>query len=178
MSFAKEVFQWAGERPPDMGAPLDCCYERGGFRAYVTARGREEDGQALSVEDVLGSGVVSTVSVQRTMRLLSAWIDAMEPFVLVGPEGCGKNMIIQHAFAQRRGTTVATLHCNARTTAAHVITKIAQACSLFSSPDGRVYRPRDGERLVLYLKDINLPKPDQYDSCMLIAFLQQVTAPP
>ena len=30
------------------------------------------------------------------------------------------------------------------------------------------------ERLVLYLKDVNLPKPDQYDTCMLVAFLQQL----
>jgi hypothetical protein len=33
---------------------------------------------------------------------------------------------------------------------------------------------RDCERLVLYLKDINLPRPDQYDTCQLIAFLQQI----
>lgn len=37
-----------------------------------------------------------------------------------------------------------------------------------------MYRPRDCERLVLYLKDINLPRPDKYDTCMLIAFLQQL----
>jgi hypothetical protein len=29
-------------------------------------------------------------------------------------------------------------------------------------------------RLVLYLKDINLPRPDMYDTCQLIAFLQQI----
>ncbi len=27
---------------------------------------------------------------------------------------------------------------------------------------------------MLYLKDLNLPKPDMYDTCMLIAFLQQL----
>lgn len=55
-----------------------------------------------------------------------------------------------------------------------VLSQVAQTCSLFSAPDGRVYRPRDCERLVLYLKDINLPRPDKYDTCMLIAFLQQL----
>ena len=55
-----------------------------------------------------------------------------------------------------------------------MIAKIQQHCSLFSGPDGRVYRPRDCERLVLYLKNLNLPKPDMYDTCMLIAFLQQI----
>jgi hypothetical protein len=46
-------------------------------------------------------------------------------------------MIIHHAFRKRRNTGIATLHCNARTTAEHVIAKIAQTCSLFSSPEGR-----------------------------------------
>ncbi|KAH8054008.1 dynein light chain binding protein [Aureococcus anophagefferens] len=90
------------------------------------------------------------------------------------PEGCGKNLMIRHAFAARRKVGVATLHCSARTDASHVIAKIGQCCSLFSAPEGRVYRPRDCERLVLYLKDLNLPRPDAYDTCMLIAFLQQL----
>ena len=35
-------------------------------------------------------------------------------------------------------------------------------------------RPKDSERLILYLKDLNLPKPDKYDTIQLIAFLQQL----
>ncbi|GLD99147.1 hypothetical protein PINS_up007865 [Pythium insidiosum] len=118
--------------------------------------------------------VVPTVSVQRGLKVLEPWVERMEPFILVGPEGCGKNMLIRQAFKNVKSATVTVLHCNAQTTADHVIHKIAQCCSLFSTTNGRVYRPRDGERLVLYLKDINLPKPDQYDTCMLIAFLQQL----
>ncbi|CAM9134653.1 unnamed protein product [Chrysoparadoxa australica] len=171
-SFAKEVFQWAGDRPPDISAPLDCFYDRG-YMSFVTERTC-----AGSLDDtVVGpSNVVQTaVSVQRTLALLEPWIRASEPFVLVGPEGCGKNMMIRHALATYgKKITITTLHCNAQTTAEHVIAKIAQTCSLFSGPEGRVYRPRDCERLVLYLKDINLPKPDKYDTCMLIAFLQQL----
>jgi P-loop containing dynein motor region len=37
-----------------------------------------------------------------------------------------------------------------------------------------VLRPKDSERLILYLKDLNLPKPDKYDTIQLIAFLQQL----
>ena len=32
---------------------------------------------------------------------------------------------------------------------------------------GRVYRPKDASRVVLYLKDINLPKPDKYETAEL-----------
>ena len=175
-TFAKQVFQWAGERPADMGAPLDSYFDGGGFSGYTTDRETYDNrDRAADARDLSnGSAVVPTVSVKRCVDMMRPWIEACEPFILVGPEGCGKHMMIAHAFAQRRGTSVTTLHCNAQTTAEHVITKVAQTCSLFSSPEGRVYRPRDAERLVLYLKDINLPRPDMYDTCMLIAFLQQL----
>ena len=44
-----------------------------------------------------------------------------------------------------------------------------------STTSGRVYRPRDCERLILYLKDLNLPKPDKWGTSQIIAFLQQVS---
>jgi len=47
-------------------------------------------------------------------------------------------------------------------------------CSQSTISQGRVYRPKDSQRLIVYLKDINLPKPDKYDTIQLIAFLQQI----
>eukprot|EP00981_Chlorochromonas_danica_P004240 scaffold857_cov152-Ochromonas_danica.AAC.23 len=171
-ALAKEVFQWASERPPDLSAPLDCYADGSQFRPFSLPLRDEADG--IQLQDIGHSGVVSTVSVQRTISMMESWIAHMEPFILVGPEGCGKSMLINYAFRRKKNIGIATLNCNAQTTADDVISKIAQACSLYSSSDGRVYRPRDCERLVLYLKDINLPKPDMYDTCQLIAFLQQI----
>ena len=48
-------------------------------------------------------------------------------------------------------------------------------CMVISSNTGRVYRPKDCECLILYLKDLNLPKPDKWGTSQLIAFLQQVS---
>lgn len=45
---------------------------------------------------------------------------------------------------------------------------------MMTTNSGRVYRPKDSETLVLYLKDLNLPKPDKWGTSQLIAFLQQV----
>ena len=45
---------------------------------------------------------------------------------------------------------------------------------VISTNTGRVYRPRDCERVILFLKDLNLPKPDKWGTSQLIAFLQQV----
>lgn len=169
--FGKELFTWANVRPPDLGAVLDCYCDSGGqLTSYKSSTG---GGMIVDSKDWTDA-VVPTISVQRTLDMIQPWITQFQPFVLVGPEGCGKNMIIRDAFRKQRSTNITTLHCNAQTTAQHVIMKIQQTCSLFSSPEGRVYRPRDCERLVLYLKDINLPKPDMYNTCMLVAFLQQL----
>lgn len=43
-----------------------------------------------------------------------------------------------------------------------------------SSSKGRVLRPKECSKLVLYLKDINLASPDKYGTCMLVAFVQQL----
>ena len=79
-------------------------------------------------------------------------------YILVGPEGAGKNMLLMYALSKQRSTSVTTLHCNAQTTAENVVQRIQQACVEQHSNNGRVLRPRSGDRLVLYLKDINLPK--------------------
>lgn len=60
---------------------------------------------------------------------------------------------------------------------AHVHVRAASLYSLLSLcsvAPGRVYRPRDCERLIVYLKGINLPKPDKWGTSQLISFLQQV----
>ena len=81
---------------------------------------------------------------------------------------------MRHSFDNLRSTQVATVHCSAQTAPSHVLQKLGQTCMVISTNTGRVYRPKDCERLVLYLKDLNLPKPDKWGTSQLIAFLQQV----
>ncbi|XP_010773323.1 cytoplasmic dynein 2 heavy chain 1-like, partial [Notothenia coriiceps] len=83
-------------------------------------------------------------------------------------------MLLRHAFSRLRSTQVAVVHCSAQTSSRHVLQKLGQTCMLLSSNTGRVFRPKDCENLVLYLKDINLPKPDKWGTSNLTAFLQQV----
>jgi len=121
--FGKEVFTWANVRPPDLGAVLDCyCDSSGQLNAYKTS----SSGGMIVDSKNWTDAVVPTISVQRTMDMIQPWINQFQPFILVGPEGCGKNMIIREAFRKQRSTTITTLHCNAQTTAQHVIMKIQQ----------------------------------------------------
>lgn len=145
---------------------------------YVSASSVDrEDAPPAGIIEGKWRGLVMVDAVAQVQSLIMPWLKSGRPFVLVGPEGCGKAMVLEDCFARLRSTSVATLACSAQTTAANVIQKLAQCCGLPQSTGGiahRVLRPRDTERLVVYLKDINLPKPDKYDTIQLIAFLQQL----
>src|SRR5690606_12231297 len=111
--------------------------------------------------------MVQTIDVQKTIGIIMSWLENMEPFILVGPEGCGKSMILQNCFQQLKNAQIATIHCNSQTNSADVIEKLIQSCNTFNTNYGKTLVPKDGERLVLYLKDINLPKPDKYGTTQL-----------
>jgi hypothetical protein len=82
--------------------------------------------------------------------------------------------LLRYCFRQLRSTQVTILHCSAQTSPIHVIQKLNQSCIQVSSTNGRTYRPKDCENLILYVKDINLPKLDKWGTSQLIEFLQQV----
>ncbi|KAM9852784.1 cytoplasmic dynein 2 heavy chain 1 isoform 4-T4 [Aulostomus maculatus] len=175
-ALAKELLSWARESPPNPRQPLDTYYDpdSGLLAAYTFQR---PDG--LTVEQLSHSHslpVIETADMQRGLHCFSPWLTTQhrQPFMVVGPEGCGKGMLLRFAFSRLRSTQVAVVHCSAQTSSRHVLQKLSQTCLLLSSNTGRVFRPKDCENLVLYLKDINLPKPDKWGTSSLTAFLQQV----
>lgn len=172
-SFARDVFAWTGESPVDKKRPLNSYYDSNSmtFRSYefdVTVE--------IPPSQVVKQPVVPTVEISSNADIILPWLRNGDPFILVGPEGCGKSVLLRHCFDQLKSTSVAILHCNSQTTAAHVIQKINQSCNMYNSNKGRVFRPKEGERLILFLKDINLPKPDKYETIQLVSFLQQLVS--
>ena len=173
VEFAKDIYHMLGERPADSKAPLDCFFNanRGQLVPFQVAPPLE-----ATVEELRGYPMVSTIEVQRCLKVIDAWVKGPvpRPFILVGPEGCGKTMLLQNAFASLTNVKVAMLNCSAQTVALHVIRKLQQMCQVFNTTQGRVLRPKEADRLILVLKDLNLPKPDKYATVQLHSFLQQL----
>ncbi|KAM7538000.1 hypothetical protein Aperf_G00000070110 [Anoplocephala perfoliata] len=136
----------------------------------------------LDVDSRLKPPLVISAHTRYTVDTFRLWLDdpsAQQSFLLVGPEGCGKSLLIEYCLASaRRRAQVAVVQCVARTRPNHIIDKLAQYCITLtgSSATGsyRVLRPKEGDRLVLFLRDLNLPKPDKWGSCEVVAFLQQI----
>lgn len=170
--FAQQIFDWSGERAPERHAPLDCfwSHQTKSFQQFV-----HED-KKIPKESLLAQSppIIRTVDVQRNEALIQPWLDSMKPFILVGPEGCGKSLLLLNMFKKLKSTSVAPIYCSSQTVATHVIQKLNDSCNMFSTNKGRCLRPKEGDRLILFLKDLNLPKPDKYATIQMIAFLQQL----
>ena len=42
--------------------------------------------------------VIMTIGHQRDLQMIKGWVDNGDPFIIVGHEGMGKNLLIQSAF--------------------------------------------------------------------------------
>lgn len=170
--FAKEVFGWANERAPDASAPLDCFFNAGSNR-FQQLLPLDQKINPIGIS-VRSPPIIHTVDVQRNKLVLEPWLQRREPFIVVGPEGCGKTLLLRHCFSSLKNAVVTTINCSSQTNANDVIMKIKSTCAAFSTNKGRVYRPKGGDQLVIFLRNLNLPKPDEYDTIEMIALLQQL----
>lgn len=173
--YAKDIFYLCGEKIPGGKELLGFRYsaESNGYMMYEF-----EPPLDLSVDELFRHPMISTIDCQRAMDIMQAWLKPIKPgvfrpFVLVGPEGCGKTMLLTNLFQSTSGMRVATINCSAQTEARQVIQKLKQCCQMLNSTKGKLLRPRE-ERLVLILKDLNLPKPDKYGTVQLHSLLQQL----
>ena len=83
-------------------------------------------GEAVNVEQACGAPaaqpspgqagdaqLVFTPEVQKYINVISPWIESRQPFLVVGPEGCGKAMVINHCFSAQPRTAVVEINCSA-----------------------------------------------------------------
>lgn len=173
-----QIFNIFNQSPPcDINkSPLDFLIVNENFRSITM---RPNDLNLSNFSDYNEPPIVYTAGLIRDLEVLKPWVQKCEPFIVVGPEGCGKNLLIRTAFdllRQDLKIQIAVIHCNAQTLATQIIQKLNQICLKGTFSKGRIYKPKECSRLILYLKDINLPKPDKYQTIQLIAFLQQIIA--
>ncbi|KAI9364365.1 dynein heavy chain and region D6 of dynein motor-domain-containing protein [Zopfochytrium polystomum] len=170
--FAGELFSMANERLPDSKRILDYFVSDDRLHLYEVEVPEPSNDSALN--EVESFPVVETCDVKRAMDTILPWLMSNTPFIVVGAEGAGKHTLLTHCFKKLRSATVSTIHCSSHTGSSHLLQRLSHLCIGANTNLGRILRPKDSERLILYLKDINLPAPDQYETVELIQFLQQL----
>jgi dynein heavy chain 2 len=172
-AYAKELYSWASERTLDPKKLLNYYVdEKGNYAEYQLKVPTQLDRASILDPDRLP--VIETIDVQQAIDVIHPWLKNGESFVLIGDEGAGKHMLLRHCFGKERSISVITIHCSSQTRSLHILQRIQQTCIGMSTNTGRVLRPKDSEKLVMYLKDINLPAPDKYETVELVQFLQQL----
>ncbi|CAH8521230.1 unnamed protein product [Heterobilharzia americana] len=197
--FAGKVYEATGENPPDVNRPLDVQVDANNPNRLITyPKGTSvvllgnsiPSSMSLTSCNAIAHGLASghpplvlTPDIRRYIDAFRCWLSesrSRQSFLLVGPEGCGKSLLLDYCFATlSKSVHVATVQCSAQTTPNQLLDKLSQYCisvisTTANTTGGRVLRPKEGDRLILYLRDLNLPKPDKWGSCQLTAFLQQI----
>eukprot|EP00796_Vickermania_ingenoplastis_P008408 gene8408-5889_t len=172
---AKWLYEASGQRPLSDSRPLDTFWHK---RADKPLEFKADLTVDVEAEQFVNGKVplVNTVEVQRIKAVLAPLLRSSKckPFFLVGPEGCGKSAILKHCLLGYETYRSTFISCSSQTTSSQVIQKLENSCSLFTTSSGRVLRPKDGDRLVLVLQNVNLPKPDKYGTVELHSFIQQL----
>lgn len=114
--------------------------------------------------------LVVTPSISKVIEFITAWISGHEPVILVGSKGVGKNAILEETFFPQG--LVVKIFCTPDTTSSDVIIKLKECCSFTSSgSSSRSLRANNGAKLILYLRHLELLRPDEWGSVSVIAFL-------
>lgn len=121
-----------------------------------------------------------------TIRLQSLLSDALGlhskrsltscPVILCGPPGCGKSMILTHALREIPNISLTTISFSSETTPGNILTSLKAHTILTRHPNGTsVLHPKcPGNRVVLFCDEVNLEKPDIYESQHSIALLRSL----
>ena len=82
-----------GDRPPtDVSKfPLDFSTTKSDYTKYTNQPTQLEETQFNDVDD---PPVIMTIGHQRDLGVISGWVESGHPFIIVGSEGCGKNLLV------------------------------------------------------------------------------------
>jgi dynein heavy chain 2 len=172
IKFANQILSLANVNSPDPKRSIDYFVKDGSFEPYQRIEANIPGHHLIHEIDSLP--IIETSDLRRNVDSILPWLQNHEPVIVVGPEGCGKSTTLRYCFSRLKNTTFAVMNCSSETRASQILARLNQLCMSSTTNSGRVIRPKDTERLVLYFKDINLPVPDKYETVELIQFLQQL----
>lgn len=118
-----------------------------------------------------------TKSILKDIDIVTSWLRANENVIIVGKEGCGKSLLLEASIQEiekHEKCRIITMHCNRETRADQLIQKLFQTCQRVTSASGKMLKPLNCNRQIFVLKEVNLARPDKYDTIEIITFLQSL----
>lgn len=156
---------------------LHNCYWNCESGNIETFSGKSNDVSNLTISHTADDDhppIVETSRLQRDTESVSMWIRHGHPLLLLGPDGAGKQLTLRNALADMTSCALVTVHCSALTSTVDIQRVLAQYCLAVTTAHGKVYRPKDSEKLVVYLRDVHLPVRDKFGTVQVLELMQQI----
>jgi len=104
--------------------------------------------------------MVGLPSQLKSMDMVKTLINNCENIIFTGSPGSGKSMIVNNVLHGVRSASVIHISCNASTSALDLIRRLQAQSLVVNSINGKVYKPKEGSRFILYLQNLNIIDPD------------------
>jgi dynein heavy chain 2 len=113
--FAMQVFSITGEKPSNLNNILDVYYDPIKQTTINFEFNPDENVISDTKQFSTGYPIIKTSSTKANLYILKMWLENNEPFIVVGPEGAGKSLLISYATSQLRSCQITTLNCTSQT---------------------------------------------------------------
>ena len=110
--FASEVFNVSGEKPVDQKNLLLNYFDEKSQTWMTFVQDLKSEIKIDDLKNPEAPPIVRTINIQRDINMIKPWLDSGDSFILVGPEGSGKNLMIRNMITQMKSTQLAIIHCN------------------------------------------------------------------
>ncbi|XP_065356058.1 cytoplasmic dynein 2 heavy chain 1 [Calliphora vicina] len=122
-----------------------------------------------------GGELIETASIKMYLQQLKGFLEApcSTPFLIVGPAGAAKTLLIEQAVQDMSGYELITINCSTQLTPAYIIHCLRQNCMTVSGVRGREYKAKQ-TRLVMYLKNLDLCYLDAWGCSEIVELLLQL----
>ncbi|KAG5519734.1 hypothetical protein PMAC_000007 [Pneumocystis sp. 'macacae'] len=119
--------------------------------------------------------IIPTVDILRYEELIYLCLIEHKFFILCGPPGSGKTMILLNVLQKLPNTEALILNFSSTTNPDLIIKTLEQNCEYMKTVHEVIMRPRSlGRWLVIFCDEINLPVLDTYGTQRVIYFLRQL----
>ncbi|KAH8249647.1 hypothetical protein KR032_011100, partial [Drosophila birchii] len=124
-----------------------------------------------------GSQLIVTAYVRSYLDILESLLgpqgNRIPPFMLIGPSGAGKTLLLQRSVLENSGYQLVTINCSNQLTPSYILHTLRTHCVTVSGVKGREYRPKLA-RLVLFMKNLDLCQMDSWGACEVVELLLQL----